>query len=221
MACSFDPVWEDIYLDGRQLNKYPYDSVVSFLHACHGKTQQKDQVRILEIGCGAGNNLWFAAREGFSVVGLDGSEAAITYARERFARESLPGEFHIGDFVSIPLESDSFDVVIDRGALTCAGASVAGTAAGEVRRVLKSGGLLFSELLGAGSNREHVMLNDDLIGHPMDNGKHMVTVRLYDREKILATLGEGWRYREMWRRERRSLMDNRVFVHWHVVAERV
>ena len=37
--------------------------------------------RILEVGCGMGNNLWFAAREGCRVSGLDAVESAIRFAR--------------------------------------------------------------------------------------------------------------------------------------------
>ncbi len=28
---NFDPIWNDIYKRGEQLNKYPYSSIVSFI----------------------------------------------------------------------------------------------------------------------------------------------------------------------------------------------
>ncbi len=44
-------------------------------------------IKILEVGCGPGANLWFMAREGFSVYGIDGSEHAIELARRRLDSE--------------------------------------------------------------------------------------------------------------------------------------
>jgi hypothetical protein len=63
---TFDPVWDEIYGQGRHFNHYPYDAVVSFVFNNRPGDRPRDQVRVLEVACGAGNNLWFAAREGFS-----------------------------------------------------------------------------------------------------------------------------------------------------------
>ena len=58
--------WEKtIYASGKQLNLYPYDSVVSFIFRSYPRQKPRHQVHVLEIGCGAGNNLWFISREGF------------------------------------------------------------------------------------------------------------------------------------------------------------
>ena len=51
--------------------------------------------------CEAGNNLWFAAREGFRGAGTDGSPSAIEYASKRLADEGLTGDLHAGDFIFI------------------------------------------------------------------------------------------------------------------------
>lgn len=75
-------------------------------------------IRILELGCGAGNNLWFAARHGAEVVGIDGSESAIKFCKERFKKESLPGRFVVQSFENTSLLTDKYDLIIDRAALT-------------------------------------------------------------------------------------------------------
>jgi len=63
---SFDPHWEQqIYGQGAHLNLYPFDVVVTFVFRNAPRDRPRSEVRIVEIGCGAGNNLWFAAREGF------------------------------------------------------------------------------------------------------------------------------------------------------------
>jgi SAM-dependent methyltransferase len=141
---AWDPIWEqEIYGAGRHLSRWPYDVVVSFVFRHHPRGKPRSEVRILEIGCGTGNNLWFAAREGFAVAGIDGSRSAIEYARKRFAEDGLQGDLRVGDFAALPFDTDTYDLAIDRGALTCCGRSVARRAAEEVRRVLVPGGKFF------------------------------------------------------------------------------
>lgn len=143
---SYDPIWDEIYEAGGQLNRYPFSSVVTFLYRNAPRDRARSDIRILEIGCGAGNNLWFAAREGFDVTGLDGSEAAMDFARKRFADEGLQGEFVTGDFTDLPFEDESFNIVIDRAAVTMSNATAAQQAIGQVHRVLCPSGLFYSEM---------------------------------------------------------------------------
>src|SRR5262245_57036654 len=85
-APGWDPVWENtVYGQGRHLNRYPHHAVVSFVFRQFGQAPDRRSVRICELGCGAGNNVWFAAREGFTVAGIDGSASAIEHARQRLA----------------------------------------------------------------------------------------------------------------------------------------
>lgn len=139
-----DPVWEaEIYSRGKHLNLYPFDAVVSFLFRWHPRDKARDQIRILEIGCGAGNNLWFAAREGFQVAGIDGSAAAVEFAKNRFAKEGLSGDLRTGNFLELPWRDGSFDIGIDRGSLVCVSHESQKIAVGEMHRVLQVGGLFF------------------------------------------------------------------------------
>lgn len=136
-----DPIWEQqIYGQGQHLNRYPYDTVVTFVFRQRPRDKTPSETHILEVGCGAGNNLLFAAREGFRVAGIDGSQSAISHARQRFEDEQLPADLHVGDFTALPFENDSFDLVIDRGSLTCTGRSAARQAVADIWRVLKPNG---------------------------------------------------------------------------------
>ncbi len=137
------PIWEDIYSEGKALNRYPFDQVVSFIYRNYSRAKPRAETKILEIGCGAGNNLWFAAREGFTVAGVDGSPSAIEFARKRFAEEGLQGDLRVADFIHLPFADNSFDFVIDRAALTCSGTSAARKTIAEVRRVLIPDGKFF------------------------------------------------------------------------------
>lgn len=137
---SFDPIWDEIYGGGHALNKYPWDIVVSFVFQNAPRSKPRKDIRILEIGCGAGSNLWFAAREGFQVTGVDGSAKAVNFAKHRFANDGLQGDFYVADFTKLPFPDLSFDLVIDRGSLTCCGLKSASLSVDEVHRVLVHGG---------------------------------------------------------------------------------
>lgn len=144
MSPVFDEVWENRYReDPNYRNHYPWTEVVSFLLQSFPTLEARNKSRVLEIGCGNGSNLWFAAREGFNVVGLDASATAVNHARNWFKIEGLSGEFHTGSFTNLPLGSDEFDVVVDRGAVTVTNYQGMLAALDEAHRVLKAGGLMF------------------------------------------------------------------------------
>jgi SAM-dependent methyltransferase len=143
---TFDPIWDEIYDAGQQLNRYPFDSIVTFVFRHRPRDKARGDVRILEIGCGAGNNLWFCAREGFDVVGIDASAPAIAFAENRFAEDGLNGQFQVADFTDLPFGDNSFDMVLERAAITQAPKAAARQALVEAARVLKPGGMLYSEI---------------------------------------------------------------------------
>jgi SAM-dependent methyltransferase len=131
---SFDPVWEEKYKAGHQ-ERAPWDAVVSFIFRHRPRDKDRSETKILEVGCGTGSNLWFAALEGFGVAGLDGSAAAI--------EDGLVGDLRVGDFTKLPFADGEFDLVIDRSALTCAGSNAQKMAIEEIYRVLRPEGKFF------------------------------------------------------------------------------
>ena len=44
--------------------------------------QKKKEIRVLELGCGSGANLWMMAKEGLQVHGLDASSTALKLAKQ-------------------------------------------------------------------------------------------------------------------------------------------
>ena len=136
-----ETIWEQVYQAGRQRNRWPWDAVVSFLHYAERRLD-KTELRVLEVGCGTGSNLLAAQQRGHVVAGLDASPTAISLAREALnLRES--SEIVVGDFADLPWPDGSFDVIIDRAALTTAPPSSLVLALAEARRCLRLGGLLY------------------------------------------------------------------------------
>jgi len=137
--------WEsDVYARGNQLNRWPYSNVVTAVMREYGNTDRTG-MKVLELGCGAGNNLWFLASAGFRVAGIDCSKTAISHARQR-----LLGNGHqvddlvVGDCARLPWPDGTFDMVLDRGAITQNEHIRIGEIVSEVRRVLRPSGVFFS-----------------------------------------------------------------------------
>ena len=64
--------------------------------------QFRSQVKILEVGCGPGANIWYLAREGFDVYGIDGSSTGIAKAQAFLKKENLNAHLSIGDVNKLP-----------------------------------------------------------------------------------------------------------------------
>jgi ubiquinone/menaquinone biosynthesis C-methylase UbiE len=139
---SFDPIWEIKYAAGHE-ERYPWDAVVSFVFRNYPRHKSREEIKILEVGCGTASNLWFAAREGFQVAGIEGSPSAVHTAQERFRSEGLRADLRLGDFTQLPFASAQFDLVIDRGSLVCCDVESAKKAVEEIHRVMLPGGRFF------------------------------------------------------------------------------
>lgn len=218
--------WEDsIYSQGRHLNLYPFDVVVSFLFCWRPQEKPSDQVRVLEIGCGAGNNLWFAAREGFKVSGIDGSSSAVKFAKNRFAKEGLEGDLREGNFLELPYAENTFDLGIDRCSLVCVGFESQKIAISEMHRVLRPGGIFFFN----GYSDQHTSA---ISGDRLEDGR-IANIRagkltgvgalaFNSREQVAALFSKKWEILKMEHMVSSDLAENGTGVHaeWRIVARK-
>ena len=150
-AKGFNARWEsDVYAEGRQMNRYPFPCYIGPFFGHFGRVADRKSVEVLEIGCGAGNNIWFFAREGFSIHGIEGSASALAYARKRLDSEELKADLREGDFQHLPYGDASMDFVLDRGSITHNRRAVVEATLDEARRVLKPGGLFYSQMFTTG-----------------------------------------------------------------------
>ena len=221
---TFDPIWEEKYSSGH-MERYPWDSVVSFVFKNLPRDRPRSAVRILEVGCGTGSNLWFASREGFNVAGVDGSESAINAAKLRFKEEGLEGDLRVADFTSLPFEDDYFDLVIDRGALLCCGFSMCKLAISEIHRVMKKGGRFFfnpySDMhssYSAGLPGPDGLILDIAAGSMVGVGQ----ICFYGRQQVESALMD-FRIISLQHFENKEMLKPGVIVHseWRAIAEKV
>lgn len=144
MRPQVDNAWEErVYRQGRQINRWPYTTVVSGVMRALGKAS-RSQARILDLGCGTGNNLRFLAEEGFQAYGVDASQAAISIAEQQLGEWGLDAELQLADFTHLPFDDDCFDMVIDRAAIVHNEYAEILRTLDESRRVLKPGAQLLS-----------------------------------------------------------------------------
>lgn len=139
---AWDDEWENVF-QTQEWGKYPPECLIRFV-AGHYYNKDRKTVKILEIGCGTGTNLWYMAREGFDVYGIEGSKTAVERAKKRIEREGLHVNIIQGDIVILPFQEEYFDAVIDGDCLYCNSAEETNIVLSEIKRVLKKDGLFFS-----------------------------------------------------------------------------
>ena len=159
----WDPIWEDIFRK-QSWGKYPAEDLVRFIAKNFYAVSSRSEVKILEVGCGPGANLWYMAREGFTVYGIDGSETAIKEAQARLDAEvnEWQGEVIVGDLLNLPYEDAFFDAVIDNEAIYSNSYEDAKQIYNKISRVLKKNGKLFVRTFATGSYGDGTGLN---VGH--------------------------------------------------------
>jgi SAM-dependent methyltransferase len=144
--------WEQLFAS-RAWGLYPSEDLIRFIARTFRGVKDKAEVRVLEIGCGPGPNIWYLVREGYTAAGIDGSPAAIRQAQERLIREGLPHvvpqvDLRVGNFTSLPWGDESFDVVIEVEALYANSLTDIKVSLDEIRRTLKVGGWFFGKMFG-------------------------------------------------------------------------
>jgi SAM-dependent methyltransferase len=144
--------WDRMFAE-RNWGRYPPEELVRFIARTFPDIAKRRNLRALEVGCGPGANLWYLAREGFTIAGIDGSANAISLARKRIKAEGLAASFQkadlkTGNFAKLPWADGVFDVVIDIEAIYCNTLPVIRSVLAEIRRVLKPGGWFFAKMFG-------------------------------------------------------------------------
>jgi SAM-dependent methyltransferase len=149
---SWDPHWEQIFRV-HDWGRYPPEELIRFAGRNFFKVPARKDVKILEIGCGTGANIWFLAREGFDTYGIDGSATAIAKAKQRLQEENLKAHLQVGDIVGLDefYADIHFDAVVDVACLQHNKIQAIRTVLDQVLILLKPQGKIFSMMIAAGS----------------------------------------------------------------------
>jgi SAM-dependent methyltransferase len=99
--------------------------------------------RVLDAGCGTGENACFLAGRGHPTVGIDFAPTAIAKARAKAAGRGVSVEFHVGSALELDRIGATFDSAIDCGLFHTFHDEHRARYARSVRSVLVPGGRLF------------------------------------------------------------------------------
>lgn len=75
------------------------------------KWKKEGKNRILDLGCGLGRHSVLFGKLGFDVTGLDLSEEAVEYTKQRMIKEGLNFNDVVGDMQDLPFEEATFDAI--------------------------------------------------------------------------------------------------------------
>ncbi|WMS89951.1 class I SAM-dependent methyltransferase [Pseudoalteromonas sp. HL-AS1] len=126
---------------------YPNEELLRFFgrHFFNSTDREnRKQIRVLELGCGSGANLWMISKEGFDTYGIDISESAIHLAQQMLNHWETDAILERGSFDDMPFADDYFDVIVDVFSTNCLVESQFEHCLSEVKRCLKPNGLFFS-----------------------------------------------------------------------------
>ncbi|MBU6428734.1 MAG: methyltransferase domain-containing protein [Cyanobacteria bacterium REEB65] len=71
--------------------------------------------RVLDSGCGTGENALFLAERGFEVTGIDLSVTAIERAKKKASDRGVAVVFAVGDALELAERGEQFDTIVDSG----------------------------------------------------------------------------------------------------------
>lgn len=148
-------IWEKVFQEN-EWGKYPSLPVIRFIAKNFYKVKDRKEIKILEIGSGSGANLWFCAREGFSVIALEGSQTAIDRMNTRFEIDKMENniqDVYCGDYLKTldKIEDSSIDAVIDCESLCCNPFDYSKEVIEKCFQKLKKGGKFLSQTFAEGT----------------------------------------------------------------------
>ncbi|EMI4816203.1 class I SAM-dependent methyltransferase [Campylobacter upsaliensis] len=197
---SNEQIWEEIF-SKKEWGKYPSENVIRFIARNFYNVQDRSKINILELGLGTGANLWFCAREGFKVSGIEWSKTGVERFRARLKDENLSTQIEqieIGDYLEkLDLfKNESFDAWMDSYSLAYNDFEKTKQIIKKAMKKLKIGGKFFSitpSLYNEGFEKD-ANLGYHLV-KPVSGSDAFTGVIRYCDEEDLKRLYEGEGYK--------------------------
>jgi len=107
--------WNKFYKNLKSKFFWPWTDVVTLCNKYFNI--KKNKARILEIGVGNGANIPFFLKNNFEFYGIDSSSYIIKILKKKYRK--IAKNLFSGNFEDGILMHEKFDLILDRGAITC------------------------------------------------------------------------------------------------------
>lgn len=132
--------WDEIYKRDGRVFQTPHEMMPELLE----HLEKAGAERILDIGCGSGRHTVFLSEKGYQAACLDSSSEAVRLCEKWLAEKNITADVRLGNFLeNLPYEDGYFDAVIAVQSIHHAEIENIRKLVGEIKRVLRPGGLIF------------------------------------------------------------------------------
>lgn len=218
-------VWEQIH-STRTWGKYPNEELVRFV----GRNffalprEERKEIKILELGCGQGANLWLLAKEGFDTYGIDISPSAIKKAEKYLAEAyNIKAKMEVGDIRKLPYKNNFLNLVIDCASMQHIPFTDHKVTYKEIYRVLKPSGMFWGFHIANGKDYGKLKwmdyrTYDNLPEGPLANSG--ITCMLSDGDLKGLLSNSGFEIMSLEKQTRTYDNQRKEIAHWIVIARR-
>lgn len=131
--------WDGLHAQQRFRPRYPSEHVVRFLFT-RFPADRREQLKILDLGCGGGRHTVLLAREGFQAYATDISEEGIKHTNAWLREMGLKAVVKKAGMEKQPFPEGFFDGVLAFGVIYYNDFSGLKKTVAEINRILKPGG---------------------------------------------------------------------------------
>jgi 2-polyprenyl-3-methyl-5-hydroxy-6-metoxy-1,4-benzoquinol methylase len=143
--------------------------------------------RVLDLGCGTGATAVALARDGASVIAVDGSADAVHEARQLAEQSEVRVEWHVGELADLAfLRADSIDAAYADGSISAIGDP--SRLFRQVQRVLRPGAPF---IISLPHPMELMVENEGASGEGIAGAKTVVVRSMFDTGAVQLALDGG------------------------------
>jgi len=140
-------------------NVWPSETLIRIVRGDYIPEMDKDfeGKKVLDVGCGTGNNLMLFASLGMGLYGCEVGESIVKLARERLRKCGYNADIRVGENRNLPFDSNFFDYLVSWNVIHYEeNKKNMDEAIAEYARVLKPRGRIFVSTTGP----QHMILKD-------------------------------------------------------------
>ena len=140
---SWNKGWDKVFKN-QIWGKYPAEPIIRFVSKNYPDKKINSKLKVLEVGCGTGANLWFLSKNNFQTFGIDGSVVALKSAKKLLREFNSNAKLTKGDIISLPYKDNTFDLIIDMECIYANSEFHTRKILDEIYRVMKPGSFFLS-----------------------------------------------------------------------------